>query len=59
MKEFIVYAKWIAYELRKRGFRIIKTTVNPTRPEYDCWIFEESPEMIAAFKEIVKKQEAI
>lgn len=55
MKEFIVYARWIAYELRKRGFRIIKTTVNPIRPEYDCWIFEESPEMIAAFEEIVKK----
>lgn len=55
MEEFTVYTKRIAYELRKRGFRIIRTDVNPKHPEYDCWIFEKSPEMLSAFNEIVDK----
>jgi hypothetical protein len=27
-KEYTIYTKWLAYELRKQGFRIIRTDIN-------------------------------
>lgn len=41
-KEFTIYTKWLAYELRKQGFRIIRTEINPNHPEYDVWVFENN-----------------
>jgi hypothetical protein len=32
MKEKIVYMPWIACELRKQGFPIIRVEVNPRKP---------------------------
>lgn len=55
MKEKIIYTKWVAYELRKQGFPIVRVEVNPNKPQYDCWIFEETPELIKAFIKITSK----
>lgn len=46
-KEYIIYAKWMAYELRKKGFKILRTEPNPVKPEFDCWVFENSDELQA------------
>ncbi len=32
MKEYTIYTRWVAYELRKRGFQIIRTDINPNKP---------------------------
>jgi hypothetical protein len=32
MKEKIVYMPWIACELRRRGFPIVRVEVNPHKP---------------------------
>lgn len=55
MEEFVVYTRRIAYELRKQGFRILRTDINPSHPQYECWVFEASPKMIAAFEKLANK----
>lgn len=47
-----IYSKWLAYELRRRGFQIVSSYPNPHKPQYDCYDFEETPELIAAFTEL-------
>jgi hypothetical protein len=52
MKEKIIYSKWVAYELRKQGFEILRVEVNPHKPQFDCYVFEATDSMIAAFTKI-------
>ena len=44
-KEKIIYSKWLAYELRKQGFRIIRTEINRNHPNLDCWVFEDNTDL--------------
>ena len=55
MKEYTIYTARIAYELRKRGFLIIRTDINPHKPQFDCWVFEDTPKLHKALTEITKK----
>lgn len=45
MNQKIIYAKWLAIALRKRGHQIVKTEVNPTKPQFDIWYFNYTPEL--------------
>ena len=47
-----IYTRWLAYELRKLGFKIISTDINEYHPEYTVWIFENSPELQAAIPKL-------
>lgn len=53
--EKTVYMPRIAAELRRRGFQILRVEVNPKKPQYDCYVFEATPEMLEAFGEIANK----
>jgi hypothetical protein len=44
-KEYTIYARWLAYELRKQGFRIIRTEPNEQKPQYDVYIFENCEDL--------------
>ena len=44
-KEYTIYSKWLAYELRKQGFRLIRTDINPNFPQFDCWVFENNTDL--------------
>lgn len=55
MKEKVIYSKWLAYELRKRGFPIVRTDINPNFPQFYCWVFEDSGEFNRAFVDLVSK----
>ena len=52
--EFRVYTRWIAYELRKQGYKILKTEVNEYNPEFKVWVFWDSPELQHTFHQIVE-----
>lgn len=52
-----IYARWVAIELRKLGFQIIAVRPNPTKIQYDCYDFRDSPELEAAFSEILARNE--
>lgn len=53
-KYYIVYTKNMAYELRKRGFQIVKTGINRNHPQYDTYIFENSQKLQDAVHEITE-----
>lgn len=55
MKEKIIYTKWLAYELRKQGFPIVRVDINPNKPQFDCWVFEETAELLAALTKITNR----
>ena len=46
-----IYTRKLAYELRKMGFKILHTDPNPYKPEFDMYIFKDTPE----FQEAMKK----
>lgn len=54
-KEKIIYTKWLAVELRKQGFPIKRVEVNPNKPQFDCYVFDATDELIAAFTKITNK----
>ena len=55
MSEKIIYTRWVACELRKQGFPIVRVEVNPNKPEFDCYVFAESDEFYKALKAITNK----
>lgn len=54
--EFTVYAKWLAYELRKQGFRLIRTDINPNWPQFSCWVFEDCEDLQIAISYLTRRK---
>ena len=52
MNEKIIYTRWVAIELRKLGYKILRTEPHPHRPELDSWVFEVTPGFIEDFTRI-------
>lgn len=48
-----VYTRWLAYALRKAGFKILGTDINEYHPEFTVWIFEDSEALQAAIPTLV------
>lgn len=40
-----IYTLKLAYFLRTKGLNVIKTGVNPHKPELNTWFFEDTPEL--------------
>ena len=55
-KEKTIYTKWVAYELRKKGFPIVRVDINPNKPQFDCWVFAETEDFINAFTAVTRKK---
>ena len=55
MKIKKIYTKKMAVYLRERGFKILGTEVNPNKPEFDVYLFENTPDFEAAMLEYVGK----
>lgn len=53
--EYIIYSKWLAYELRKRGFKILRTGVNPNFPQFDTYIFQDCEEFQKALTDLTSR----
>lgn len=56
MKEFRVYSRRIAVELKKRGFKIIRTDINELQPLFKVWVFEATDNFRIAFDEILNSK---
>ena len=52
MQEKIIYTSWVAAELKRRGFPIIRVEVNPNKPQFDCYVFEATENLFKALTEI-------
>lgn len=55
MKTKVIYMPWVAAELRKLGFKIIEVTVNEKKPQYDAYVFEETPAFLQALEKITSR----
>lgn len=49
-----IYTKSVALELRKKGFKIIRTEPNENYPQFDVYIFEASDGFAETLTEITK-----
>lgn len=54
IKTYTVYMPRIAAALRIKGFKIIKVIPNEKKPQYDAFVFLDTPDFRKAFEEIVK-----
>lgn len=54
--EKIVFTRKMAYELRKLGFKIIRTEPDVKRPEFDNYVFEDSVELQKAMAQISNRR---
>lgn len=50
----IIYSLKIHIELGKRGFHFITEMRNPKNSQFNCWVYEATPELLKAFDEILK-----
>lgn len=46
-----IFTRKLAIYLREKGFRILKTEVNFKYPQYDVFVFEDTPELLDAILE--------
>ena len=53
---YIIYTRWLAVELRNKGFKIVKVQANPNKPEFDCYFFENTKAFQKALGEINKSR---
>lgn len=56
-KEFTIFSRWLAYELRKQGFRIIRTDINKNYPQYNVWVFEDSEDLQIAIRQLTTNRQ--
>ena len=49
-----VFTRKLAVELRERGFDIIGTEPNMYKPQFDVYLFEDTPELQQALGDINK-----
>lgn len=53
-KEQIIYTKWLAYELRKQGFKFIRAEINPNHPQFYCYVFEDNKDLQIAISYLTR-----
>lgn len=56
MKEYTIYSKWLAMALRNQGFKMLRTEANPKRPQFDCWIFQDNPDLQIAISYMTRNK---
>lgn len=52
MREKVIYTRWIANKLVEAGFPVVRVEANPNKPEFDCWVFEDSADFKLAYANI-------
>lgn len=50
----IVYSLRVHIELQRRGFTFLTEMKNPNNPRFNCWVYAATPELLAAFDEVLK-----
>ena len=53
----IVYSLRIHIIVEQNGFHYITEMKNPQHPNYNCWVYDASPDFLAAFDSIQRELE--
>ena len=51
-----IFTRKLAVYLREHGCRIITTEVNPYKPEFDIWVFEDNEKLQAEIANYMNKK---
>lgn len=54
----IIYSLKIHIELQKQGFTYLTEMKNPNNPRFNCWVYAETPDLLAAFDALVEEVRA-
>lgn len=54
----VIYSLRIHIALQRLGFCYVAEMKNPQNPKYNCWVYPESPELLAAFDALVGEEAA-
>lgn len=55
-QEKIIYSKWLALELRRAGFKILRTGINENFPQYNTYVFEDTAELAKSITRLTKNR---
>lgn len=55
-KEYVIYTKWLAAELREQGFRLIRLGVNKNFPQFNTYVFEDCEDLQIAIRQLTRKK---
>ena len=50
----VIYSLRMHIALQSMGFCCVAEMKNPQNPKYNCWVYSETPELLAAFDALVK-----
>lgn len=50
----IIYSLQIHIALQAQGFTHETEMKNPKNPRFNCWVYEETPELLKAFDKLVR-----
>lgn len=51
-----IHMRWVAFELEKRGFKIIKIEPNKKHPQFNVYYFNDEVNLHQALIEITQKK---
>ena len=54
-KYYIIYTKRLAIALQEAGYANVKVGINPNKPEFNCYFFEDSKEFQSTLKRLTRK----
>jgi hypothetical protein len=50
----IIYSLRVHIALQQQGFCPVSEMKNPNNPKYNCWVYLESPELLAALDSLME-----
>lgn len=57
IKYKIIYSLKIHIALQAQGFKSQVEMKNPSNPRFNCWVYEETPELLKAFDALLTEEE--
>lgn len=57
LKVKIIYSLRIHIGLQRMGFQYVTEMKNPFNPNFNCWVYEETPALLEAFDVLVREGE--
>lgn len=57
VKYKIIYSLQIHIELQSMGFTYVTEMKNPKNPKFNCWVYEETEELLKAFDTLLTRRE--
>ena len=53
----VIYSLRIHLALQRLGFTYLTEMKNPYNQQFNCWVYEETPELLSAFDLLVKEEQ--